>query len=153
MRIYNVLDGRLGFDDDPGKYRAAFTKAGEEIGAQLLGASVVLLEPGQAVCPYHYELVEEEWLFVLEGTPSVRTPAGVDALSAGELICFPRGAGGAHQIFNSAAEPARVFIISERALCAATVYEDSDKIGVFGPGVRHLFRRSDERDYFDGEAT
>ena len=88
---------------------------------------------------------------MLEGTPSVRTPGGEVTLAEGEIVCFPRGPAGAHQIVNAAEAPARVLIISERAACAATVYEDSDKVGVFGPDMRHLFRRSDARDYWDGE--
>ena len=30
---------------------------------------------------------------------------------------------------------------------------DGDKIGVFGPDMRYLFRREDARDYWDGEAS
>jgi uncharacterized cupin superfamily protein len=123
----------------------------DHLGAERLAASVVVLEEGRAVCPYHYEVAEEEWLFVLSGTPSIRTPDGEQALEAGDVVCFPRGPAGAHKIFNVAPAPARVLIVSERAEVAATVYEDSDKLGVFGPDLRMLFRRGDERDYWDGE--
>jgi uncharacterized cupin superfamily protein len=154
MKVFNLLDGELAYDEsDLGKYHARFAKAGAEIGAERLAATAIVLEQGQAVCPYHYELAEEEWLLVLEGTPAVRTPAGEETLSAGDVICFPRGPEGAHQILNATADPARFLIVSERAECAASVYEDSDKIGIYAPGTRHLFRRSDERDYYDGEAT
>ena len=43
------------------------------------------------MCPYHYELVEEEWLFVFAGTPTVRTPGGEEACRAGDIVCFARG--------------------------------------------------------------
>ena len=154
MKVFNVLEGALALgDSDPGKYHAPFAKAGQAIGAQRLAATAIVLEQGRAVCPYHYELAEEEWLLVLEGTPAVRTPSGEETLAAGDVVCFSRGPEGAHQIFNEAAQPARILIVSERAECAASVYEDSDKIGIYAPGTRHLFRRSDERDYYDGEAT
>lgn len=151
--VFNLLDADLDFDEDPGKYHAAFARVGPAIGAERVAGNIIALEQGQAICPYHYELVEEEWLFVLTGTPTVRTPTGEEILAAGDVVCFPRGPQGAHQIFNVAGEPARVLIVSERHPCTATIYEDSDKVGVFAPGVRHLFRRSDERDYYDGEAT
>ena len=67
------------------------------------------------------------------------------------MVCFPRGPAGAHKIANAAAEPARVLMISERSPCAAAFYEDSDKVGVFGPQTRYLFRLADARDYWDGE--
>ena len=90
-------------------------------------------------------------LFVIEGTPTVRTPAGDEVLEPGDVVCFPRGPEGAHKISNYAEAPARVIVISERAETAATVYEDSDKVGVFAPGTRLLFRRGDAVDYWYGE--
>ena len=152
MRIFNLYDAELHVDDDePAGYGAPYAALREPLGAQRMAATVTVLEAGQAVCPYHYELVEEEWLFVLEGTPSVRTPAGEERLESGDVVCFPRGPQGAHKIFNAAPQAARILIVSERAECAATVYQDSDKIGIFGPDVRMLFRRADQRDYWDGE--
>lgn len=152
MNVFNVFDAELNVDDEPEGYRAAYASLRDPIGAEHLSATVVVLHEGQAVCPYHFEIGEEEWLFVLEGSPSVRTPAGEELLAAGDVVCFPRGPAGAHKIHNGASDPARVLIVSERAeTAAATVYEDSDKIGVFAPGTRLLFRRSDARDYWDGE--
>lgn len=152
MRVFNVLDGPLEPDStEPEGYRSPYAKLRESIGAQRLAGTVVLLAQDEWVCPYHYELVEEEWLFVLEGTAAVRTPEGDEEVAAGEVVCFPRGPQGAHQIGNTSAEPARLAIIGERALCAATVYPNSDKVGVFGPDMRMLFRREDARDYWDGE--
>jgi uncharacterized cupin superfamily protein len=34
------------------------------------------LLPGEAICPYHFPLGDEEWLIVVPGTPTVRTPEG-----------------------------------------------------------------------------
>ena len=153
MKRFNLFDdARLKVDEDePEGYGAPYAKPGDAVGAQLLGASVVLLHEGQALCPYHYELVEEEWLIVLSGTPTVRTPAGEEVFGPGDVVCFPRGPAGAHKIANAAVEPARVLMISERSPCAAAFYEDSDKVGVFGPQTRYLFRLGDARDYWDGE--
>lgn len=148
----NLYDTALGVDEEePAGYRAPYAKVRDAIGARHLAATVVVLRNGEAVCPYHYELVEEEWLFVFEGTPTVRTPAGEETLVPGDVVCFPRGPEGAHKIANAADQPARILIVSERADCAATVYEDSDKIGVFAPDTRMLFRREDARDYWDRE--
>ena len=48
----------------------------------------ILLEAGQAVCPYHYEYAEE-WLLVLEGEVVVRTPDGEDTRSAATPFASP----------------------------------------------------------------
>jgi len=154
MKRVNLFDDdQLQVDEDePPGYRAAYSGLRERIGAERLAATLVLLEQDQAVCPYHAELIEEEWLFVLAGAPTVRTPAGEQVLEEGDVLCFPRGPAGAHRIANAAPEPARVLIVSERAALAATVYPDSDKIGIYGRDLRLLFRRSDQREYWDGEA-
>ena len=70
------------------------------MGAERSGASLYELPPGQAVCPYHYEHADEEWLLVLSGRPSVRTPEGVEQLDPIDLVFFPVGPEGAHQIRN-----------------------------------------------------
>ena len=36
--------------------------------------NVFEMAAGQSVCPYHYENGEEEWIVVLTGRPTVRTP-------------------------------------------------------------------------------
>jgi uncharacterized cupin superfamily protein len=153
MKRVNLFeDAGLQVDtSEPPGYRAAASGLRERIGAEMLAASLVVLEEGQAVCPYHAELIEEEWLVVLVGTPTVRTPAGEQVLEEGDVLCFPRGPEGAHRIANVASAPARVLIVAERAQLAATVYSDSDKIGIYGRDLRLLFRRSDQRDYWDGE--
>jgi uncharacterized cupin superfamily protein len=155
MKRFNLFDDSLlGVDEDePDGYRAPYAKVQQRIGASLLGGTVVLLRQDEAVCPYHYEQIEEEWLFVLSGTPTVRTPEGEHVHEAGDVVCFPRGPAGAHKISNAAGAPARILIVSEHAEVAAAVYEDSDKIGIFGPDLRLLFRRDDNRDYWDGERT
>jgi uncharacterized cupin superfamily protein len=153
VKRVNLFDDALLHADDsePDGYRAPYVKLRDLVGAEKLAATLVLLREGEAVCPYHYELIEEEWLFVLAGTPTVRTPTGEGVAAVGDVICFPRGPAGAHKISNAAAEPARVLIVSERAVVSGSVYEDSNKIGVYGPEVSMLFRRGDARDYWDGE--
>ena len=75
-------------------------RLGKLLGAKETGITVYELPPGQAVCPYHYECGEEEWLLVLSGTPTLRTPAGEERLEPWDVACFPRGPEGAHGIRN-----------------------------------------------------
>ena len=44
--------------------------------------TVYELPPGQSICPYHYELGDEEWLIVLAGRPTLRTPEGEQRAAA-----------------------------------------------------------------------
>ncbi len=101
------------------------------------------LAPGASSSPYHYEF-DEEWLLVVDGTVVVRAPDGEYALERGDIVCFPRGAAGAHKVMNRSDEPARTLMFSSKgAGLAVSVYPDSDTIGVFpGDDVNDLvFKR------------
>ena len=90
------------------------------------------LAPNQRQSPYHYEY-EEEWLLVVDGTLALRAPDGEHTLVRGDVVCFPAGAAGAHQLMNRSESPARTLMFSRSRVPAVSVYPDSDKIGVW-PG-------------------
>jgi uncharacterized cupin superfamily protein len=138
--------------DDPEGFRSGMKRFGKRLGAAATGISIYELPPGQAICPYHYEYAEEEWLMVLEGTPSLRTPAGTSVLSPWDVCFIPTGPSGAHGVRNETDSPCRVMMFSDLKWPAATVYPDSDKIGVFtGNEDTAMFLRSTKVEYFDGE--
>jgi uncharacterized cupin superfamily protein len=139
---------------DPDGFRAGMARLGPRLGAQQSGLTVYELPPGQAVCPYHYEYGEEEWLLVLEGRPSLRTPDGVEQLAPGAIAFFPRGPQGAHQVRNDGGELARVALFSTVALPTATAYPDSGKVGVYtgDPDEDLIAERVHGVGYYHGEA-
>jgi uncharacterized cupin superfamily protein len=148
----NRPDLKLDPDDPPG-FRCAMWRFGGSLGAKRLGTTLYELPPGEAVCPYHYEHVEEEWLLVLEGNPSVRDPDGEHRLEPMDVVFFPTGPAGAHQVRNDSEETARVLMWGENLHPAATTYPDSNKIGIWtgaGEGGK-LYRLGTELDYYDGE--
>ncbi|HLI60392.1 MAG TPA: cupin domain-containing protein [Solirubrobacteraceae bacterium] len=156
----NVL-GDAEFDDqDPAGYRGAEVRpGGEEIwraaGGRELHIRAFLLPPGESLCPYHYEYVEE-WLLLLEGELELRTPSGRERLTAGALACFPGGPEGAHKVTTptDSKRPARFVMFSDGREPSVAVYPDSDKIGVWVPGGADnlLIRRPQANaDYYDGE--
>jgi uncharacterized cupin superfamily protein len=154
MRVFNINEPQFSYDaTDPEPYKAGLDRFGPTIGASQLGGSIYELPPGQSVCPYHYEYAEEEWLLILTGRAAVRHPGGTDELGPGDLVCFATGPDGAHKVTNTSGETIRVLMISTVKWPAVTVYPDSDKIGAFTApgGERILARRSDNRDYYDGE--
>jgi uncharacterized cupin superfamily protein len=156
MRRVNLSNPSIEYDaTDPEGFRAGMFRFGPQLGAADTGATLYEIPPGQAICPYHYEYGEEEWLLVLTGTPTVRTPEGTGELRAGDVVCFGEGPESAHKVTNDSGETLRVMMLSTRHWPAATVYPDSDKIGVWpAPGGNDdaiLVRRSDRREYYDGE--
>lgn len=137
-------------DDAPG-YRVSYARIGALVGGEKLGMSVYQLPAGESICPYHYELTEEEWLLCLAGAPTLRTPEGERELRPGDLVCFPVGAAGAHKV-TAGEQPARVAILSTKSPLGVAVYPDSRKVGVWHGDEQHLVRLEPQLDYFDGEA-
>ena len=148
--VANIYDAvTVGDPTDPPGYRSRGVRLGPVIGAVQLGASVYDLDPGDSVCPYHYEHPEEEWLLVLAGSPTLRDPDGEHELSAGDLVCFLEGPDGAHKVTNRTEEPVRILMVSTKSATAMAVYPDSNKVGVWPLGK--FFRIDGAVDYWDRE--
>lgn len=99
------------------------------------------VDPGDSF-PYHFEYVPE-WLLVVDGELSVRTPEGEQELGRGDLVRFPPGPPGAHQIMNRGQATARALLFSDAAVPAISVYPDSDTIGVWpDDDTEFYFKRS-----------
>ncbi len=140
--------------DDPDGFRAGMKRFGKKLGAAATGMSIYELPPGQAICPYHYEYAEEEWLVVLEGTPTLRTLEGSSELAAVGRVRVPGRARAARTACaTSRSSVARVLMFSDVRWPAATVYPDSDKIGVWtgNEDDNAMFRRRDKVEYYTDE--
>ena len=96
-------------DRFPGRHVAP---VGARAGARELAASVYELDPGAVGSPWHVHHANEELLFVLSGTPTLRSPDGTELLSAGATVAFPRGQAGAHSLVNRSDAPVRYLVVS-----------------------------------------
>jgi uncharacterized cupin superfamily protein len=156
MKRHNINKPELVNDEgDPQGYETGYDRFGPKIGATQLGGTVYDLPPGQSICPYHYEYPEEEWVIVLDGTATLRHPDGEDPLEPGDVVCFPPGPEGAHQLKNTGTEGnVRLIMLSTLADPNVAVYPDSDKVGINtgNPDDKFRLRREDgQRDYWDRE--
>ncbi len=132
---------------------------GRQAGAKRLGASLFALPPGQAAFPLHYHLGNEEMLVVIAGRPSLRRLDDERELASGEVVSFPRGESGAHQVVNRSDEEARILLISEMNAPEIVVRPESGKLsargsppGGRGEGMHKVFRQSDEVSLWEDEA-
>lgn len=137
-------------------FRARRARIGRQLGTERVGLSLWEIPPGEAAYPYHFHLGEEEVLVVLEGTPTLRDPAGRRRIPRGEVLRFPTGEEGAHQLLNEGEETVRLLAISTHGAPDIVVYPDSGKISAAerharADGRKHYFRIADEVDYWDGE--
>ena len=100
---------------------------------------------GERTYPYHFHYGMEEWLVVLSGSPTLRVPDGERVLRPGDVVCFPTGPDGGHQVTG----PGSVLILSASQVPESIEYPDSGKVGVGPPGK--IFRTADATDYWEGE--
>jgi uncharacterized cupin superfamily protein len=124
---------------------------GRQLGAELLGATLYETPPGEKLWPYHWEMGCEEFLVVVSGRPTLRTPEGERELAVGDVVHFPQGEAGAHNLRNDTTEPFRVLIGSTKSPLNVAGYPDSGKILIDMPGRRRILRDGGELDYWDGE--
>jgi uncharacterized cupin superfamily protein len=150
VRVLNLLDGEPG--EPEGAERSVYRRLSVRpwLGAELIGCSLYELPAGVRPWPYHYHDNNEEWLVVVAGTLTLRTPAGVRELAPGEVAGFPQGEAGAHACSNQTGETVRVAIFSSLRQ-GSVIYPDSGKMGAGPPYDRHYFRLRDAVDYWDGE--
>jgi uncharacterized cupin superfamily protein len=151
-------------EPDEDAEKAGFTGVrGKRLRRQLgcvLSSAVYELEPGGTQSPYHFHHGGEELLIVLRGTPTLRSPEGERELKEGEVVHFPRGPEGAHQLSNRSTEAARYVIAAAQPTPEIVEYPDSGKIAsmartdttVGGP-LFTINRLADAVDYFDGESA
>ena len=156
MSQANVFNCEFSLEgNEPEGYAAGDARVGEQAGGRALTVKLYEIPPANSLCPYHYEY-EEEWLLLLEGEATLRTPEGERELERGALVCFPPGPEGAHKVTARGEIPARVLMFSSAREPAVSVYPDSDKIGVWpGRDEDHvMLHRGDGRvDYWAGEET
>jgi uncharacterized cupin superfamily protein len=156
--VPNLFEPDFDAEQDQPGFRWRRARLGRQAGAERLGASLFQLEPGESAFPYHFHFGNEELLVVLSGRPSLRTPAGWRELEEGELVAFPVGEAGAHQVANRGDSRVRILMVSEMVGPDVVVMPDSGKVqarerapGAVDTGLWQIFRSDDAVDYLEGE--
>ncbi len=82
-------------------------------GLSRLGLHHVRLPPGTRTSFPHSESLEEELIFVIEGTPEVWIDGTLHALVPGDTVGFAAGTGVAHSFLNNSASEVRLIVLGE----------------------------------------
>jgi uncharacterized cupin superfamily protein len=157
MSEANVYGGDWQRTVEHGGFAVRGTRVGVLAGAEQIGLTVYELAPGKRNMPYHAHHGIEEVVVVLRGRPTLRTPDGERELAEGEVVAFPPGRAGAHQLVNRGEAPARFLMLSSKAPTDLIEYPDSRKIsaqaGAWGTpeAVSYLLAMEPQLDYFAGE--
>ena len=138
-------------DRDHERYQCDDGEIGLLIGARKLGYRVARIAAGKAFCPLHSHDREEEFFYILEGTPAIRTSRGTLQCRAGDFIAFPVGERGTHQLINNGPESCLVLMVGLNEENEVCFYPDSEKLLIDAPGSHRIVRSVPLLEYFDGE--
>jgi uncharacterized cupin superfamily protein len=107
IRHYSELMENYGPGDDAAMF-------GRKLGLTRLGINFEILEPGGQTAPPHAHEKDEEFVFVLEGTPDLWLDGNLHRLAPGDGVAFPNGTGIAHCVLNNSDAPVRLIVVGER---------------------------------------
>ena len=151
-RVVNIDQLTLEHFAKGDKFECNAVRIGPLIGAKELGYSYDVVPPGKRSCPFHSHRGEEEMFFIVRGEGTLRYGDERRKVRAGDIICCPTGGPEtAHQIINDSDAELAYLSVSTMLPAEICEYPDSNKIGAFGGGVRHMTRAGDHLDYWAGE--
>src|SRR5919108_285583 len=129
MKIFNLNSDEWDRTEEREGWRIKDAWVGAHVDAELIGASMYDVEP------------------------TLRTHEGEQQLREGDVVAFPRGKEGAHQIRNDTDAPIRVLMLSTLIAPDIVEYLDTGKIGARSvAGDRILFARpGPELEYWEDE--
>jgi len=87
---------------------------GHVLGLTRLGIHHERLPPGRRTSYPHAESAEEEFVYVLEGTPDAWIDGTLHRLAPGDAVAFPAGTAICHSFLNNTAAEVRLLVVGER---------------------------------------
>jgi uncharacterized cupin superfamily protein len=111
------------------------------------------IPPLKAAYPMHYHEANTEAFYIIEGNGVVKTLTNDLNIKKGDVIVFPPGKEGAHQIVNTSKNELLTYIDFDTTnspdICR---YPDSDKVGIIIHNTSsEFYKASDQTDYYEGE--
>jgi len=99
---------------------------GDLFGLANFGVNLTRLLPGAASALRHAHTMQDEFVYILEGRPTLVTDAGRTRLGPGMCAGFKGGTGDAHHLVNETAEDVVYLEIGDRTPGDGAVYPDDD---------------------------
>ena len=97
-----------------------------QFGLTNFGVNLTRLPPGSISAPRHSHSHQDEFLYILEGTPVLVTNAGETPLRPGMCAGFKAGSGNAHHLCNRSDSTVVYLEVGDRTGGDAVTYSDDD---------------------------
>ena len=116
---------------------------GDLFGLRNFGVNLTRLPPGAASALRHAHALQDEFVFVLEGEPTLVTNAGETPLSPGMCAGFRAGTGDAHHLVNRSGADVVYLEIGDRTPGESADYPDDDLMVRPDAQGRSMYYRKD----------
>jgi uncharacterized cupin superfamily protein len=116
---------------------------GDVFGLVNFGVNLTRLPPGAASALRHAHGKQDEFVYVLEGEPTLVTDAGETALRPGMCAGFRAGTGDAHCLVNRGTTDVLYLEVGDRSAGDSVVYPDDDLRAEMGSDGKWRYSRKD----------
>jgi len=120
---------------------------GDLFGLRNFGVNLTRLAPGAMSALRHAHSRQDEFVYVLEGRPTLVTDEGAIPLEPGMCAGFRAGAGEGHHLVNRSAQDVVYLEVGDRTGGDEASYPDDDLKAALDPDGRWRFTRKDGTPY------
>ena len=120
---------------------------GDVFGLTNFGVNLTKLAPGTMSALRHAHTRQDEFVYILEGEPTLVTDGHRTKLTPGMCAGFKAGTGNGHHLVNETARPVIYLEIGDRSAGDGATYPDDDIVAIFGPGNTWRYTRKDGTPY------
>ena len=110
-------------------------RLGDAFGLQNFGVNYTVLQPGAVSALRHAHSHQDEFIYVLSGTPTLYTDEGATVLQPGMCAGFRSGSGNAHRLVNASDQEAVYLEVGDRSAGDSVHYPDDDLAAHFVDGA------------------
>jgi len=120
---------------------------GDLFGLTNFGVNLTTIKPGGMSALRHAHTVQDEFVYILAGNPTLATDAGEVLLSPGMCVGFKAATGDAHHLVNRTATDVTYLEVGDRSPGDGASYPDDDLEAVQVGVGRWMFTHKDGTPY------
>ena len=122
-------------------------KLGDLFGLKNFGVNLTTLAPGAASALFHCHVAQDEFVFILEGSPTLVFGNNEHELSPGDCMGFKAGTGIGHQLVNRTNETVAYIEVGDRTPDEQVTYPRDDIAAHLGPDGSWVITHKDGMPY------
>jgi uncharacterized cupin superfamily protein len=120
---------------------------GDLFGLSNFGVNLTRVKPGGVSALRHAHATQDEFIYILEGCPTLVTNAGETQLTPGMCAGFKAGTGDAHQLINKSDKEVLYLEVGDRSPGDSAFYPDDDIQAILDSDEKWIFQHKDGSPY------